>query len=434
MARRPLLAGASPLLAALLLLASATAAHAQVTGPLRVYLDCQRCDFDYLRERIPVVDYVRDPGVAHVHVLVTQQNTAGGGDEHTLRFIGLQELAGRADTLRYVSRQTDTEAEVRAGMAQVLGMGLVRYLAHAQQTDAVELEFQELDAEPAEPGAQVVDPWNLWVFRASMSGEVSGETLEQSRSFDGSFSASRTTEEFKIDFNFFGEHERDEFEFDDGETRVSSATFVNGSATAVWSLGPHWSWGFTGELGRNSRANQDLFATGGPALEYSFYPYAEATSRQITALYRIGAAAYQYADTTIFGQLAETRPHHSLEISADFRQPWGELVLSVEGSHYLDDIEQHRVDVFTNLEIRLFRGFNLDIRGNVARVKDQIYLPIAEVDLEDRLTGRVEVGTDYEYSVDVGFSLTFGSIFNNVVNPRMRTGGRFGGGGDGDFN
>jgi hypothetical protein len=260
-----------------------------------------------------------------------------------------------------------------------------------------------------------------------MNGRFEGESLERARQFDGSLSASRTTADFKIDMNLRGEYEWEEYDFeqDDGSTtsRDASTTEIDGSATAVWSISPHWSWGLSADAGTDSRANQDLYVRGGPALEFSLYPYAEATSRQITALYRVGAATFEYADTTVLGELAETRAQHSLQVSADFRQPWGEWVLSVEGSHFLDDLDQHRIDVFSNLEIRLFRGFNLDIRGSFARVKDQIYLPIADIDDIDRLTGRVELGTDYEYSVRAGFSFTFGSVFNNVVNPRIRTGG-----------
>lgn len=439
LARRSTLAVclALAVLPALLFLPAGSAAQAnRPQRPMRVYVDCQRCDFDYLREQVPSVDYVRDPAVADVHVLVTEEDTGAGGDEFTFRFIGLQDLAGRADTLRYVAQQVQSEDEVREGYTRTFGLGLVRYMAYASTTEGIDLSFRGVEVEP---GGQVAaaDPWNLWVFRTSMSGQVDGERLERSRRFDGSFSASRTTPEFKIDVNLWGEYEWEEFDFeeDDGSVRSRSAssTEIDVSTTAVWSLGPHWSWGVTTEVGANSPSNQDLYVRGGPALEYSLYPYAEATSRQVTALYRIGGASFQYQDTTVFGQLAETRPEHSLEVSADFRQPWGEFVLSVEGSHFLDDIDQHRVDIFSELEIRLFRGFNLDIRGSVARVKDQIYLPITEVELEDRLTGRVELGTDFEYSMSIGFSFTFGSVFNNVVNPRIRTGGRggrFGGGGN----
>ena len=42
---------------------------------------------------------------------------------------------------------------------------------------------------------------------------------------------------------------------------------------------------------------------------------------------------------------------------------------------------------------------------------------------EDILLRRWELGTDYEVSFQIGFSYTFGSVFNNLVNPRMATGG-----------
>ncbi len=61
--------------------------------------------------------------------------------------------------------------------------------------------------------------------------------------------------------------------------------------------------------------------------------------------------------------------------------------------------------------------------GSAARVKDQIYEPKEDIPDEDILLRRRELGTDYEVSLEIGFSYTFGSVFNNVVNPRMSTGG-----------
>jgi hypothetical protein len=120
-----------------------------------------------------------------------------------------------------------------------------------------------------------------------MSGQIEGESLERSRRVDGSLSASRTTADFKIDMNLRGQYEWEEYDFeqDDGSitSRDASTTEIDGSATAVWSISPHWSWGLSADAGTDSRANQDLYVRGGPALEFSLYPYADATSRQITA-------------------------------------------------------------------------------------------------------------------------------------------------------
>lgn len=391
---------------------------------LRVFLDCQRCDFDYFRREIPVVDWVRDRTVADVHVLITRQGTGGGGTEHTLLYLGREDLEGRQDTLTYVSGQTDTDDEVRAGLVRTFRLGLVRYLALSGMTDRIDLVFPGGGAEEEGPAIPQEDPWNLWVFRTSVSAEVEGESRTASRSYDASVSAGRTTDELKIDFNFWSEYQWDEFELDEGDVLTSIERSLSLRGTSVWSLGPHWSVGGRASAGTSTSRNQDLYVQGGPALEYSLFPYDESTRRQITALYQVGVVYFRYDELTLFEKMEETRPEHRLELSADFQQPWGELFMSLEGSHYLDDPSQHRVEFRSNVEIRLFRGVNLDIRGNVARIKDQIYVAAGEIPPEEILLERTELGTDFEYSMDVGLSFTFGSVFNNVVNPRMFGGRR----------
>lgn len=411
----------------------ASAAQQPAAGPsptLRVFLDCQRCDFDHFRREVPVVDYVRDRQVSDLHVLVTREQTGGGGTEHTLYFLGRGPLDGMADTLRFVSRQVQTQDEVRDGLTRTFAVGLARYLAYVGRADALAVVFvEEAGGDEAVATGPQDDPWNLWVFRASVSGELEGESRTSSREFQGSVSAGRTTEELKVNLFARAQYERDRFELSDGDTLTSSARSLRLETTSVWSLGRHWSVGGQAEVGASTDVNQDLFVRGGPAVEYSVFPYAESTRRQITALYQVGLAHYRYETKTLFDRVRETRPQHSLELAADFQQPWGELFVSLEGSNFLDDWEQHRVELFGNVEIRLVRGLNLDIRGSVARIKDQIYVSGEDIPDEEILLERRELGTDFEYSVDVGLSFTFGSVFNNVVNPRMFGGGGPGGGG-----
>ena len=59
---------------------------------LRIFLDCNRCDRDYLR--IEITNYVRDRRDAQVHVLITTERTGGGGTAYTLDFVGLEEFTG----------------------------------------------------------------------------------------------------------------------------------------------------------------------------------------------------------------------------------------------------------------------------------------------------------------------------------------------------
>jgi len=45
---------------------------------VRLFIDCQRCDMDYIRREIPYVNYVRDVKEAQVYVLETRQSTGSG--------------------------------------------------------------------------------------------------------------------------------------------------------------------------------------------------------------------------------------------------------------------------------------------------------------------------------------------------------------------
>jgi len=58
-------------------------------------------------------------------------------------------------------------------------------------------------------------------------------------------------------------------------------------------------------------------------------------------------------------------------------------------------------------------------------IRNQLYLARSGLSDEEILTERRQLATDSRYSISFGFSYTFGSIFNNVVNPRF-DGGRGG--------
>jgi hypothetical protein len=374
---------------------------------------------------VDFISYVRDRADAQLHVLVTSQPTGSGGEEYTFFFIGLRGWDGAQDTLRYASRPDDTDDETRSGLVQTFKLGLVRYVAPTPVGRRLGITYrgpeEEVQEEPLE------DPWDLWVFRIRVSGEFEAESREDSRSFDGSISASRTTEDLKLDFRAEGDWNEDRFEFSDGEESSFSSRNFEVEGTAVWSLTPHWSAGATGSAIGTTRQNQDLALRVGPAVEYNIFPYAESTQRQVTFMYQVEVASFDYEEITLFDKTRETRLTESLRIAAAFERPWGELDLSLEGSNYLDDFDQHRIELFSRMEVRLFRGLSLDLEGSAARVKDQIYEPKEDIPDEDILLRRWELGTDYQLSLEIGFSYTFGSVFNNVVNPRMATGDRGGG-------
>jgi len=386
---------------------------------VRVFLDCRtRCDFDHIRREIPYVDWVRDRQDAQVHLLITSRRTGAGGRENTLAFIGRQDMASVSDTLLQVSSPTDTDAEVREQLTRTIELGLIAYVARTPQASNIEIRWTE-PAETRLLAVESADPWRSWIFRLRGSGSLGGEERTRDYSMSGSVSANRTTEEMKTEFWLYGRYAESSFELGDGSTATGLRRDFGASVLQVWSLGDHWSTGGMIEGAHSLYGNLDLRLLAAPAVEFSVWPYAESTRRQLTFLYALGVQYTDYVEITIFGETAETRPAHSLFGALSMKETWGDATFGLEAFQYLHDLERHRLELFGRLSVRLFRGLDFNVNGRFARVKDQIALRAGEATDEEILLRQRELGTDFRYGCSFGLSYRFGSIYNNAVNPRF---------------
>lgn len=385
---------------------------------LNVFLDCQTfyCDFDHLRREITFVNWVRDRQDAHVHILGTGQRTGGGGQEFTFTFIGLKAFEGRTDTLRYVSRNTDTPTEVRDGHVRTIKLGLMRYVAQTQARERLKITYDAVTA--GAPVGPVHDPWDLWVFNVNLYSFLQGEQLQHFSYFNGSVSANRTAQNVKLNFRLSANYNRSSQELSTG-TYVYTTKNYSASQFAVWSLSPRWSFGLRSSQNTSTFYNQDLATHSGPAIEFDLYPYDESTRRQVTIRYSPEVASFNYQDTTIFDKTAETLPAQRLDISLRIQQPWGATNLSASGLQYLHDLATHRLTLQGYAELRIVRGLSVNVSGAVARIKDQLYLPKAGLTDEEILVRRRQLGTNFQYWTNIGLQFRFGSKFANVVNSRM---------------
>ena len=397
-------------------------------GPARVFLDCDFCDFDYIRTETPWVAYVRDRTDADVHVLVTRIGTGGGGSRYTIQFIGAREFGGRADTLQYLSSPTNVEAETRGGLTRIIQLGLVPFIARGPQAGRLRVSFDApdagADARRAKAGEE--DPWNAWVFEIGADGSVEREEQVNDRQLESSLEVSRVTDQWKFGVAADAEFIRELFEYEDENEVERTATRqieeYSFGGSAVKSLGQHWGIGAEAAASSSSFQNTELALRAAPAIEYSLWPYAEASSRQITFQYSLGVSAFDYREETIYGKFRETRPTQALIVGYDVTQPWGEGQASLESSGFLDDFRQYRLEFDGEVEIRLFRGFELRVGGNAALIRDQLALVKREATPEEVLLRLRQLRTDYEYDLSIGLGYTFGSIFNSVVNPRFGRG------------
>jgi hypothetical protein len=377
----------------------------------------------FFRTEIDWVNWVRDREDADVHVILTSQTTGSGGNEYQLDFIGREALEGSDDQLFFRSLGTDVEQEELDGVTTTLAIGLARYGALSGFRDFV--AFEPLDLGSADPDARVLgpqdvdDPWNLWVFEVSASGTLDWTDTRDSERMSGDFMASRTTPAWKLEIHLGANRNVVETLLSDSSVFESTLTDWGTEGQFVYSLAEHWSVGLISSLARLPRDNQHLRAEFTPAVEYSVFPYVEATRRTLTTRYAIGPTYSDYVSETIFEKTEETRYQESLQIRYAHRQPWGDGSLSITASHFLHDIEQHNIALRGSVSFRIARGLSLNAGGNLSRVTDQIYLSAeGETDEEILLNLRTRA-SDRNWGFNVGFSYRFGSIYNNVVNNRF---------------
>jgi hypothetical protein len=270
--------------------------------------------------------------------------------------------------------------------------------------------------------AQPRDPWNFWTFRVGMNGYGNGESRQQFYNASGNLSANRTTETWKISLSTNGSYNEQNFELSDAQKIKSVTRRYTGSSLIVRSVSPHVSVGGRAIATTSTFGNIGLSLSLTPAVEYNFFNYAESTRRQFVVRYGAGMRYFDYRDMTIFGELEETRPVHTLDVGYATRQPWGSVDIGASVSQYLHDTSRYNANLGGGLsDIKLYKGFSLNLYGNYTRVKDQLALPAGNLTPEQILLRQRELDTNYRFFVSLGLGYRFGSIFNNVVNPRFGT-------------
>ena len=187
----------------------------------------------------------------------------------------------------------------------------------------------------------------------------------------------------------------------------------------VISLNDHWSVGGFARLGSSVFSNRDFYWGISPAIEYNFFNYAESAKKQLTLSYKNGIVYNNYIENTIFGKEKETLWEHELALGGSVNQKWGFITGEAAFSQFLHDTTLNALSFYLGTNIRLFKGFNLNVNGNYRITRNQINLPAGDVSLEELLLQQQQLKSNYNYFFSIGFNYSFGSIYNTIVNPRF---------------
>jgi len=424
-------------LAFLAVLVPAALARAQVAptppaadssaGPadaIRVFLDCQGdtnlgCAGEFFVLELPYVIWTRDRLFADVQFLVTTIRTGSGAFQYTVTALGRGRFSGRADTSVVNTLPNESEDGVRRKLAPSLALLLVPYVRLTSVAPRLRVMYDApANARQATPGS-VKDPWNFFVLQLEGTGFLRTESRQTFANMDADVRVRRVTEKNAIRFGWNQSVRYNSIEINDSTTVTNTIRngvfFVRG----VKALGPRLSAGLMTNAGFNEFNNTELFWRAAPVIEYNFFPWKQATSRQIAIAYGVGPRYFRWKEPTIFSRSSEWRMQQELVVGSDVRQSWGNVNASVRYASFIPDLKKWNLSLNGQTSLNLVKGLSFNLGGGASLIRDQIFLAAQGQTPEQILTQRRALASDFSIFMFTGLSYSFGSIYNSVVNPRL---------------
>jgi hypothetical protein len=385
--------------------------------PPKLFLNCAnwRCYEDFVRTELNFFDYVRDRFEADIQILIINQDNAAGGSQYTLNFIGQQKWQGQSDTLRFATKQADTDEMIRQKLVRYIKFGLIKFKMPVELLDDVNVDFKKRATEQT---MVKNDKWNYWVFTLGGQGNMNGGSNQLSLWMNGYLTAQRITNDSKTILR--ANYSQNIQEFTIGSEKFKAKTEeANITGLYVKSLNEHWSVGGGYVFRRSVFQNFDAMNQISPAIEYNAFKTSENTKHQLRFLYQAGMRTHNYIEPTILERSYEVLPYQRMDITLNLTRAWGTISTYVSGFQYLHDASKHRLSFGMDMNWRVFEGFSINLSGNASYVKDQIFLPASAFDPTQVLLGARALPSSFDYWTYFGVSYTFGSINNSVVNPRF---------------
>ncbi len=399
-----------------------TSARSLDKDRLSVYLDLKHwADKNFIKQEIPVVNYVRDKELADVQIIMSRQTAGKAGTHYILSFVGREEFEGMNNDLKYWANSSATGHEIREGYTKMIKIGLAPYIASLEDSgEKISVDYLANDTieEANGNGGIENDPWRRWVFEIYGGGYFDSEETRNSTHIRYGFYADKVTKDWKIRARpYFNYNERN-YEIDD--STVTTITHRDGfHGYLIKSISDHWSVGVFNNLLSSTFHNMDFQVEVSPGIEYNLFPYEEATKRSITVAYKLDYSYNKYIHKTIFNKTEESLWGHSLVLSADFRQPWGDIEAGVTGSHHFHDFSSNRVELFGEMDLKIFKGLSLTLEADFEFINDLVAIPMKELSAEEILLEQRRRATDYQFRGHIGFTYTFGSDLSGDFNPRF---------------
>ena len=408
---------------------------AQNTSPsthrLKVFIDCSNtwCDQTFIKTEINIVDFLLDNQAADLHILITEQSTGSGGSQYQLIFFGQNQFKNQSDTLRFITSPNATDFEERDILIKYLKLGLAPFIAKTSSVNGVIINMkQENTGDGKKDTTATKDPWNYWVLRVSANGNINADEVYKSLRYSGRFTASRVTDELKLNFSVNGSKDKTTYEYETTaglEKFTVDNNYYGINHSLIKSINSHWSYGYEANITSNTFSNIKrmlFFRTG---FEYDIFPYKDVNNKFFTISYTVDVRHNKYYDTTLYEKTQESLGGHSVEVNLSFNQKWGNLNIGASYHNYFHNWKYFNMGLNMYTSVRISGGLSFNVGAFGGLTRDQIYLPKGGATEQEVLTRRRQLASGYNYYTSFGLSYRFGSKLSNFVNPRFEGGGGY---------
>lgn len=386
---------------------------------VNLYLDCDSCNMHDIRENLDIVNYVHDPALANVYVMVTTI-PASGGTVYTMEFTGLKNFSGMADTLRFPIDAQVSAYEKQDIMLTKLKRGLLPYILKTPDADRLTIHFRRKTGHVVE---DINDPWDSCVYSLTAMGSASMEKNYESVFLyvNGYFGRITKASKTELNFKFSDTESTSTYEVYEGESmdyRYFMQTYSLGMLH-VRSIGDHFGAGLIGDVQNSSYANLEFQLNLLPTVEYSIFNYKSSSRKQLRFLYSLGYEHSDYYETTIFDRSADYLFKQELRIGFSLKKPFGDFSAQFKAKNYLIHGSGIDMSFYAGSGFNVYKGLWLNANFAVSIPQNQRSLSAGSSSLESALTGQQQQETGMSVQIGFGFTFRFGSKSNNAVNPRF---------------
>ena len=378
---------------------------------LKVYLDC-RCDDNYIKQKTSFLEYVRDQDLADIEIIIRDIRTPTGTRSFEIQIDGNNEFKEISSSAIVSGFVTDTSGTLRDKLLNKLKLSLIPFLDKAKYVINIDIN-SNFDEDIIND-----DKWKNWVFELSGSYNNDKEESRKTNRYEIEFEIDKLTEDWRIGMEISRNESNRKFISND-DVYISNRKTTSFRGRVIRSISDHFSAGIFLGAYQNTYENIDFNRYLEPALEYSFYPYKDVLSKEITLAYRIGTGKRNYIEKTIYGYETQKLTSQKLSLNIRYRQKWGNISSYLNATQFLNDGTKKRLSLRSDLDIRVFEGLAVRFSGNINLIREQYSLAAGATSIEELLLQQRQIATDYKTNFSIGLSYTFGSMYNSIINTRL---------------